>query len=130
SRPGNADLSFDPVPALELFEFPARAGLTWSARGVDPLAHTVMSFDAQIARTDIIDACGTRVEAWLVDVTNGSVQDTVSGTDIKFNATIDIAPQFGGIAVFDKIDWEGTDRGTDVLLVNTARIMTEPRFPS
>ena len=129
-QPGADDLSFSPIPSLELFRFPAVAGTSWSSRGVDPFQHTAMSFDARILRKEIVDACGTKLEGWLVDLTNGSLSDAVSGTEITFAESFIVATQYGGIILQNQIDWRGTDRGTPTRITNTARITTEPKVPS
>lgn len=132
--PGRTDQTFTPVPSLLLLPFPAAPSRTWSSRGVDPLHQTVEQFDATILQKAFIDACGTRLEAWKVFVSGGSIASPT--TSISFSATLWIAPQYGGLLLQDKVDQsgaqqeEGTRDFVEVLSSNTATIRTAPGYPS
>jgi hypothetical protein len=130
AQPGQAPMTFAPVPPLELLQFPASAGTTWSENAVDPFAHTTMSYDAEISRLGTVDACGTRLQAWGVDHTHGMLSDTVSNTSIKFDERLFLAPQYGGLSIADTLDWSGTDHSTQIDINNTTTITTEPAVPS
>lgn len=126
--------TFTPVPAVLLMQFPAEAGKTWSSRGVDPTTQTVMQFNARIVARSIVDACGTRLAAWTVDVTEGIIRSPTA--DLTFAATLSIAPQYGGLVVADKVVQQGTisDSVTggslDTFAENRARITRAPRHPA
>ena len=130
TQPGKQPRTFTPVPSLELLQFPASPGVSWSARGVDPSSQTVMGYDATITRKDIVDACGTKVEAWVVDISNGTVTNPIANTNVSFQMSIEIAPQYGGLSVLDKLNRTGTEQGEPVSTVNTSRITSEPKVPS
>lgn len=132
-RGGTVEQTFTPVPPLLLMQFPAAIDVTWSSRGVDPQTQTVMQFDARIARQGVVDACGTKLAAWVVDVTNGSI--TSPTTQVTFSATLHIAPQYGGLVLADNVLQTGTVRETPaapalpIETSNRSRIAVEPRFP-
>lgn len=132
--PGEEPETFTPTPSLLLLPFPAATGATWSARGVDPLTQTVQQFDAKIVSRDVVDACGTKLQAWRVEVTAGTT--TSPTADLTFSAKLWIAPQYGGLILKDDVQQEGTARdepaGPAVALTSTNRalIRSEPVYPS
>ncbi|MCA1832067.1 MAG: hypothetical protein ABR548_02820 [Actinomycetota bacterium] len=131
--PGADPLTFNPTPPLLLMQFPASANLTWTSRSVDPFSGTVEQFTGTIGNRQIIDACGTKIQTWRVDITDGSIQNPFES--FTFEGTIYITPQFGGLSVRDNIHRKGTqkkdvtDSGTTVESQLDARIAHSPRFP-
>lgn len=132
--PNKDPLTFTPVPALEIMQFDAAPGVMWTARGVDPFSRIVESFDGKITGKRTVDACGTWVSAWTVEITNGSIESPLETT--SFSATLAIAPQYGGISVVDKFSQSGTkhaqpgDAGVAETVDNTASIQEAPVYPT
>jgi hypothetical protein len=134
TRSNGVEQTFTPTPSLLILRFPASLGSSWSTRGVDPLTQTVESFDARVAERSVIDACGTRLQAWKVEITNGAI--TSPTTAIDFSALLWIAPQYGGILLKDAVYQDGTVKDSpadpEVRLVssNFAVIRAAPVYPS
>ncbi|GAC1426813.1 MAG: hypothetical protein NVSMB57_17470 [Actinomycetota bacterium] len=131
---GQSAFTFTPIPALEIMQFPAASGVTWSARGVDPFSQIAEQFTGTITGQTTVDACGTLLRAWTVEISNGIVQSPLE--TLNFSATLEIVPQYGGLSVADKLSQTGTkhakpgDAGESETVDNTATILQPPEFPS
>jgi hypothetical protein len=135
--------AFTPQPSLKLLQFPAENGAQWDSVGTDPLRQTTMRFHARIGREipdgddadDVpdlvpkirVDACGTVIDAWYVDITDGQVIGPQ--TSLTFRSFYAVATQFGGFPVMEHIELSGNDRGVQTESRNTATISEEPVFP-
>jgi hypothetical protein len=58
---------FDPPAPMLWFPLPVLSGDTFTSVGVDPKSGQSMRLQGQVARRESIDACGERLDAWLVD---------------------------------------------------------------
>jgi hypothetical protein len=106
--------SFDPTPDILLMTIPAaqEAGAAHSA-GTDPLSQMSMALDHRTVDRDIVNACGTPIQAWRVSITNGQTINPVTGANIGLTGTFEIAPQYG-LVVSESVVLSGTD-GTQAI---------------
>lgn len=118
---------FSPVPMLMMIRFPAAIGETWDARGIDPLAGIVMQFTGTIRARGIVDACGVRLAAWEVVISDGLIRGP--DRDLTFSSVLWIAPQYGGLSLADQVRTQGTDAGVAIKTSNIARISDVPERP-
>jgi hypothetical protein len=142
-KSGGTDTFNPQSPGVKLLHFPAEPGVQWDSHGADPLSQTAMSFHAQIGRElpdgndpdtlpDIqgkarVDACGQPLDAWWVQIKDGSIVGP--NTNLTLNALYAIAPQFGGFPVMEEVEVKGTNRGLQTNSKNAATIAKEPIFP-
>jgi hypothetical protein len=123
NKDGTTD-SFSPVPAIVLAPFPLQAQTTWQSAGTDPLSQSSIELQGSVGKPVRVDACGSLVEAWPLSI-NGVIATPQSGGQANFTATVDLASQYGGIAVADT--FTRTMPGTGSLLgSNTATIDAVP----
>ena len=116
---------FTPVPSLQLAAFPLVRGEVVEARGVDATTGTVMTWTSTVTGKARVDACGTPLDSWVLDLTEGRL---VSPTqDLTFDATYHVGTQYGGVVLRDAVAFAGTDGDAGVSRSNTATIRSEPR---
>jgi hypothetical protein len=116
---------FDPTPDLQLAAFPLVRGARVEARGVDPRTQTVESFVSTVTGKARVDACGTPLDSFTLELTEGRL---VSPTDdLTFNATYQVGTQFGGLVLRDAVAFAGTTGGAGVSRTRTSTINQVPR---
>ena len=116
---------FTPVPSLQLAGFPLVPGAVVEARGADATTQTVMTWTSTVTGKARVDACGTPLDSWVLDLSDGRL---VSPTqDLTFDATYSVGTQYGGIVLRDVVAFAGTDGDAGVSRSNTATIRSEPR---
>lgn len=133
SRPradGSVDV-FRPVPALQVLPFPAVPGKTWEATGTDPISQTSMRFVGTITGQVAVDACGTPLGSWQVEISEGRTVGNTSGVganpkNLFFTGTYAFATQFGGLPVQERIAIEGADGPSSISIQNLSTINSEP----
>lgn len=147
-RAGQADDVFTPQPPLTLARFPLEAGKTWESVSFDPGTQTTMSFQGRVGidvpnpedknttvllHKDRVDACGTYLDAYLINLRGNQGQGPgriVSPTkNLTFTAVYAIAPQFGGFSVRDTVQTQGTISGVAIDSTLTTNINSEPKVP-
>lgn len=115
---------FTPVPSLQLAAFPLVRGEVVEARGADPTTQTVMTWTSTVTGKARVDACGTPLDSWVLDLTDGRL---ISPTqDLVFRATYAVGTQYGGVVLRDAVAFAGTDGDAGVSRSNTATINAEP----
>jgi hypothetical protein len=124
---GTSTSTFAPSPELELAAFPLVRGATVTSSGVDPQSATSMKFTATVTGKARVDACGTPLDTWVLDLTAGKVLSPTQNLD--FTATYDVGTQYGGLILRDRTLFTGTDNGDGVSRNNTANITTAPKVP-
>jgi hypothetical protein len=124
---GASTSTFAPSPELELAAFPLVRGAAVTSSGVDPQSATSMQFTATVTGKARVDACGTPLDTWVLDLTAGKVLSPTQNLD--FTATYDVGTQYGGLILRDRTVFTGTDSGDGVSRNNTATITTTPRVP-
>ena len=74
---GNTSGSFDAIPSLLFLPLPVLPGEEYRSAAVDRQGQS-MQLDAQVQRTQTVDACGELADGWLVAVTVVTAQSTLS----------------------------------------------------
>jgi hypothetical protein len=110
---------FDPTPDVLLMTVPT-SGEAAAAHsvGVDPLTATTMSLDHRTVERVLVDACGTPLQAWRVEITNGQTMSAATGQDVAIKGVFDIAPQYGALILSESITLSGTDGSQAVSQTN------------
>jgi hypothetical protein len=112
-----------PDPGLELAAFPLLPNGTTHQSATD--GTRTMSFTATVKGLTTVNACGTPLAAWQVDLTDGEITDSsVAGADgtQQFTASYELGTQFGGIVLASSSKVVGSDAGTPV----TRTVVTQP----
>lgn len=122
--PDDRILTFSPATPLRLLRFPAVAGDTFDEVATDPVSGTTMQYTATVVGKVRVPACGEFVEAIQVALTDGRVDGPDS--NVEFAATYDIAPQYGGLIVRDRVAVSGREGLDQVTRTNVATINRVP----
>jgi hypothetical protein len=104
--------AFTPSVPVKVLQLPAQIDATWSSTGSDPLSATAMTVHGRIIDRQRVDACGTVVDGWRIEVgpdpDSGAPSGIVSkGERYELTATFVIATQLGGLLVFDDVTLTG-----------------------
>jgi hypothetical protein len=124
---GTSSSVFAPSPELQLAAFPLVRGASITSSGVDPQSATSMQFTSTVTGKARVDACGTPLDSWVLDLTAGKVLSPTQNLD--FTATYDVGTQYGGLILRDRTVFTGTDNGDGVSRNDTASITTTPKVP-
>ncbi|GAC1442892.1 MAG: hypothetical protein NVSMB55_14900 [Mycobacteriales bacterium] len=124
---GRSTATFTPSPELELAGFPLVRGASVSSNGVDPQSATSMQFTSTVMGKSRVDACGTPLDSWVLDLTKGKLLSPTQS--LSFAATYFVGTQYGGIFLRDRTSFTGTDGSDGVSRNNTAVITTTPKRP-
>ena len=115
---------FSPTPHLRLAALPLVRGAVIESRGVDPQTAMTMSFTSTVTGKDRVDACGTPLDTWVLDLTDGQVLSP--DQDVEFTSTYAIGTQYGGLILREATVFRGTVEGAGVSRTNTSTISQEP----
>jgi hypothetical protein len=124
---GTSSSVFAPAPELQLAAFPLVRGASITSSGVDPKSATSMQFTSTVTGKARVDACGTPLDSWVLDLTAGKVLSPTQNLD--FTATYDVGTEYGGLILRDRTVFTGTDNGDGVSRNDTASITTTPKVP-
>jgi hypothetical protein len=124
---GTASSTFAPSPELTLATFPFVRGASVSSSGVDPQTATSMQFTSTVTGKARVDACGTPLDTWVLDLTQGKLMSPTQNLD--FTSTYDVGTQYGGLVLRERTAFAGTDSGAGISRTNTATITTTPKLP-
>lgn len=124
---GPSTSTFAPSPELELAAFPLVRGASVSSSGVDPQSATSMQFTSTVTGKARVDACGTPLDSWVLDLTAGKLLSPTVNLD--FTATYDVGTQYGGLFLKDRSSFRGTDDNGGVDRTLTSTITTTPKVP-
>ena len=116
---------FTPVPSMQLAAFPLVPGAVVEARGADATTQTVMTWTSTVTGKARVDACGTPLDSWVLDLTDGQLLSPTQ--ELTFDATYAVGTQYGGVVLRDAVAFAGTDGDAGVSRSNTATIRSEPR---
>ncbi|MCU1591896.1 MAG: hypothetical protein JWP11_3152 [Frankiales bacterium] len=119
--------TFAPQPELELAGFPLVRGTSVSSSGVDPQTATSMQFTSTVTGKTRVDACGTPLDSWVLDVTAGKLLSPTQNLD--FTATYDMGTQYGGLFLRERTAFAGMDGSDGISRTNTATITSTPKAP-
>jgi hypothetical protein len=116
------------TPEIKLLEFPSVPGTEWDVVSTDGVTGTLERFHARIFKTSKVDACGTLLAAWQVELTSGMIVGP--NVNISFDAVYNLGNQYGGISVMDRLREEGTigSPPQPFKVRNEAIVTTEPRL--
>jgi hypothetical protein len=126
-RSDGVTAQFAPTPPLRIAALPLVRGTASDQSAVDPETQTAMSFTSVIEGKARVYACGQPLDTWTVHLSKGRLLSP--DQDLEFDATYQLATQFGGIIVQDVVAFRGTDAGAGVQRANRATISTTPRKP-
>jgi hypothetical protein len=120
-----------PDPGLELGSFPLLPNGTVQQSATD--GTRTMSFTATVKGLTTVNACGTPLAAWEIDLSDGRITDSsVAGPDgtQTFTARYDFGTQFGGIVLASSSKVVGSDGGTPVTRTVVTAPATAPKVGS
>ena len=114
----DVETTFQPVPAVQLIAFPVEDGSgnggsaaasgqpIETSSGVDPATGARLTIQGKVKGKRQIDACGDRVDSWFVDALQIYQYPAGNGQTETIEANYDygIAPQYGGMIVYEHID--------------------------
>ena len=127
ARSDGTTAAFTPAPPLRLAALPLVRGATGSQSAVDAQTQTAMSFTATVEGKARVYACGVPLDTWTIHLTDGRLLGP--DQDLTFDATYQLATQYGGIVVQDEVAFSGTDAGNGVRRANRATVSTTPKTP-
>ncbi|MFZ6003523.1 MAG: hypothetical protein ACOYXM_06255 [Actinomycetota bacterium] len=98
---------FDPADPVLLAPLPVLSGETWTSVGVDPRSGQTIRVDGIMSRRESVDACGSRLDAWLSDmtVTYSGDSETVRQLDLY------VSTELGGMPIGERISESSNDGG-------------------
>jgi hypothetical protein len=97
-----------PAPGLPLAAFPLSAGARLS--GVQAADGTAaISFDAVVSGPAAVGTCaGGVLDSWEIDLTGGTFTDSATLTSLKFDASLFVGTEFGGLILSRYVEAFGT----------------------
>ncbi len=97
--------TFDPIDPVLLAPLPVLSGETWTSVGVDPASGQTIRVEGIMARRASVDACGSRLDAWLADltVTYSGAAETVRELDLY------VSTELGGLPIGERISETSND---------------------
>jgi hypothetical protein len=123
----SASSTFSPSPELALAAFPLVRGASLTSSGVDPQTATSMRFTSTVSGKNRVDAGGTPLDSWVLDVKDGLLLCPTQ--NLEFNSTYYLGTQYGGLMLRERTAFAGTDGPEGVSRTNTATISIEPVTP-
>ncbi|MGI8792954.1 MAG: hypothetical protein ACR2H3_07245 [Acidimicrobiales bacterium] len=119
--------AFTPSAPVKLLPFPAVIGARWRSAGTDPLHQVTLSINGLVRGKTRVNACGTPLDAWLVEVGRDPQTDQPSRIvgpqkSIELTGTYAVATQFGGMIIAENITMRGSDQGQQVEVTRDAAI--------
>jgi hypothetical protein len=124
SMRGQSSSTFAPSPELALAAFPLVRGASITSSGVDPQTATSMKFTSTVMGKSRVDACGTPLDSWVLELTDGKLINPTQNLD--FTATYSVGTEYGGLLLRERTAFAGTDGADGVSRTNTATITTTP----
>lgn len=114
---------FSPTPHLQVAALPLVRGAAVDARGVDPQTATTMSFTSTVTGKARVDACGTPLDSWTIELTGEVLSPT---EDLDFQSTYALGTQYGGLLLRDTVAFAGQVDGVGVSRSITSTISGPP----
>jgi hypothetical protein len=121
---GSTSSTFEPSPELELASFPLVRGASVTSSGVDPQTATSMRFTSTVTGKARVDACGTPLDSWVLELKDGKLISPTQNLD--FSATYSVGTEYGGLLLRERTAFAGTEGADGVSRTNTATITTTP----
>lgn len=97
---------FDPSNPLLLLPYPVIQGTDINASGTDPQTGTQVTITGQVKSKKQVDACGDRVDTWLIDATERyrfTDPETFQTETIEADYDYGVAPQYGGMILYERV---------------------------
>ena len=97
---------FDPSNPLLLMPYPVVQGTDINASGTDPQTGTQVTITGVVKGKKQVDACGDRVDTWLVDAVESyrfSDPNSLQTETIEADYDYGVAPQFGGMILYERV---------------------------
>jgi hypothetical protein len=97
-----------PDPGIKLVDFPVQTGTSFSSAATDGV--TTMTYTSTVNTVPArVDACGVLLDVYQVDLAGEISKQTTNTADqgyvrATFKASYGVAPQFGGLVVWEKVD--------------------------
>jgi hypothetical protein len=94
------------VPAIQLAAYPIRQGTAFESTGTDLATGIRVTIRGVVKDKKQIDACGDRVDSWLMDAEQIITYPAQNGQTetLHYNYDFGLAPQYGSIIVFEHVD--------------------------
>lgn len=134
TRDGVGTDAFTPSAPITILPLPPVRGRTFRSTGSDPLHQTAMTIYGKVLGKTRVNACGTPLDAWLVEVgpdpqsgQPSRIVERTRSTTIK--GTYAVATQFGALVVARDLVLEGTDANERVRIAEPATINRVPARP-
>lgn len=118
-RPDGTVDQFAPLGGVRLIALPAGPETTWQDVGTDPLTATSMVVDGRVVEKGLVNACGTVLDSWTVEVTGRILGPSKA---IEIDATYEVGTQFGGLVLAERVHLTGEDTGEAVEQTSTSTI--------
>jgi hypothetical protein len=122
---GQSSSTFAPAPELQLAAFPLVRGASITSSGVDPQTATSMQFTSRVTGKARVDACGTPLDSWVLDLTEGKLINPTQNLD--FSASYHLGTEYGGILLRERTAFAGMDGADGISRTNTATITSVPK---
>jgi hypothetical protein len=102
---------FSPIPAVLVLPLPVVPGEQFQSAGVDPTTLTVMQIAGTVTKRQQVDACGSMVDGWQVDMTR-TFQTASNSAPQPYQLII--ATQLGAIPIAEKVHAQNTQATSDL----------------
>jgi hypothetical protein len=86
-----------------------------------------MQFTSTVSGKARVDACGTPLDSWILEVKDGKLISPTQNLD--FSSTYYLGTEYGGLMLRERTAFAGTDGSDGVSRTNTATITSEPTAP-
>lgn len=123
----NSTVAFRPqFPGIPIVQAPMTTGDSLDAVGTDGI--TTMSWRSTVLGKTSVDACGTLLDSYLVELTDGRISGGERNETVNFTSRMHIGPQFGGLVLASSTSANGTAQGG--MLVNRSSAITIATKPA
>jgi hypothetical protein len=98
---------FEPTRPLLLLPYPVVQGFEIDSRGSDPETGSQLHITGTVKEKMQIDACGDRVDSWLVDAQETftiSDPETLQTETLEADYNYGVGPQFGGMVLYERVE--------------------------
>ena len=119
--------AFTPSAAVKMLPTPTVRGMRWSSVGTDPLGGITMVINGYVTGKTRVNACGTPVDAWQVEVgtdpqTGQPSRIVKPSGDVTITGTYAVATHLGGLIVAEDLTLDGRESGQPLTLTRSDRI--------
>lgn len=120
-------LAFQPAPpGIPIARFPIDLGTVFDAAGSD--GATTMSWRSTVQPKATVDACGTPIDTYTVELSQGRIARGSTTESLTFTSLYNLGTQYGGLPLLLKSDVAGTATGTTP--VSRTEMMTINQEPA